>query len=185
MTALPQVARRASIVLALLLAAAPLVAQTSALKGHNTDAPIDFDAARIEVRDKDNQALLSGDVKIRQADMTLDADNVKIFYLRPKTGEPSVKRLDAQGNVRLNSPSEKASGRYGIYDVEQKQITLIGDVVLNRGESQLRGQRLAIDLDTGRSTLDGAASGGGKPGAPASGGRVSGRFVVPPRAPAK
>ncbi len=175
---------KAPLILAVLLAAAPLAAQTSALKGHNTDAPIDFDAARIEVRDQDNQALLSGDVKIRQADMTLDADSVKIFYLRPKTGEPSVRRLDAQGNVRLVSPSEKATGRYGIYDVEQKQITLIGDVVLNRGESQLRGQRLAIDLASGRSTLDGA-SGGGAKGAPATGGRVSGRFVVPPRTPAK
>ncbi len=176
---------KAPLILALLLLASPLAAQTSALRGHNTDAPIDFDAARIEVRDKDDQALLTGDVKIRQADMTLDADSVKIFYLRPKVGEPSVKRLDAQGNVRLTSPSEKASGRYGIYDVEQKQITLIGDVVLNRGESQLRGQRLAIDLESGRSTLDGAASGGGKSGTPATSGRVSGRFVVPPRTAAK
>ncbi|RKH74980.1 OstA family protein, partial [Corallococcus praedator] len=75
--------------------------------------------------------------------------------------------------------------RYAIYDVTQKQITMIGDVVLNRGASQLRGQRLAIDLDTGRATLDGAG-GAARPGAaPAPGGRVSGRFVVPPRPPAK
>ena len=171
--------RRAALLL--IAFAGPAVAQTSALKGHNTDAPIDFDAARIEVRDKDNQALLSGNVKIRQAEMTLDADNVKIFYQRPASGDPQVRRLDADGHVVLTSPSEKASGRYGIYDVTTKQVTLIGDVVLNRGESVLRGQRLAIDLDSGRSTLDGAGSGGGKPGAPATGGRVSGRFVVPPR----
>ena len=165
----------------LLLAGAAAAAQTSALKNHNTDAPIDFDAARIEVRDKDDQALLTGDVKIRQAEMTLDADSVKIFYVRPKVGDPTVKRLDATGNVRLTSPTEKATGRTAIYDVEAKQVTMIGDVVLNRGESQLRGQRLAIDLDTGRATLDGAGT-ASRPGAPAgTGGRVSGRFVVPPR----
>ncbi len=168
--------------LALLALAAPAGAQNSALKNHNTDAPIDFDAARIEVRDKDNQALLSGNVKIVQAEMTLNADNVKIFYDRPKNGDPQVKRLDADGNVVLNSPSEKATGRYGIYDVTTKQVTLIGNVVLTRGGSVLRGQRLAIDLDTGRSTLDGAGAGGvAKPGEPAATGRVSGRFVVPPR----
>jgi lipopolysaccharide export system protein LptA len=170
--------------LPLLLVAGAATAQTSALKNHDTDAPIDFDAARIEVRDKENQALLTGDVKIRQGRMTLDADSVKIFYSRPARGDPSVRRLDAQGNVRLVSPSERASGRYGIYDVTEKQITLIGDVILNQGESQLRGQRLAIDLESGRSTLDGA-SGGGTPGKPSSGGRVSGRFVVPQRGPAK
>ncbi len=167
--------------LLLLAAATPSLAQTSALKNHNTDAPIDFDAARIEVRDKDNQAVLTGAVKIRQAAMTLDADSVKIFYLRPKNGDPQVRRLDAEGNVRLTSPTERASGRYGIYDVAQKQLTLIGNVQLTRGESVLRGQRLAIDLDSGRSTLDGAGAGGGAPGTPEASGRVSGRFVVPPR----
>ena len=166
----------------LFVLAVPAAAQDSGLKNHNTDAPIDFDAARIEVRDKDNQALLSGAVKIVQAEMTLTADNVKIFYDRPKTGDPQVKRLDADGNVVLTTPTEKASGRYGIYDVTQKQVTLIGSVVLNRGESVLRGQRLAIDLDSGRSTLDGAGAGGtAKPGQTAPSGRVSGRFVVPPR----
>lgn len=168
--------------LLLLAAATPAVAQTSALKNHNIDAPIDFDAARIEVRDKDNQALLSGDVKIRQAAMSLDADTVKIYYLRPKTGDPQVQRLDANGNVRLTSPTERATGRSGVYDVTGKQITLIGNVVLTRGESVLRGQRLAVDLESGRSTLDGAGAGGAAaPGAPATSGRVSGRFVVPPR----
>lgn len=166
----------------LLAVAAPAAAQTSALKNHNTDAPIDFDANRIEVQDKQNQALLTGDVRIRQAEMTLNADTVKIFYLRPKTGDPQVKRLDAQGSVVLTSPSERATGRYGIYDVTSKQVTMIGDVVLTQGQSVLRGQRLAIDLDSGRSTLDGAGAGGsGKPGSAPSGGRVSGRFVVPPR----
>ena len=170
--------------LLLLFVAGGAAAQTSALKNHDTDAPIDFDAARIEVRDRENQALLTGDVKIRQGRMTLDADSVKIFYSRPVRGDPSVRRLDAQGNVRLVSPSERASGRYGIYDVTEKQITLIGDVVLNQGDSQLRGQRLAIDLDSGRSTLDGSSR-GGTPGSPATGGRVSGRFVVPQRTPTK
>ncbi|WP_419816438.1 LptA/OstA family protein [Glacieibacterium sp.] len=169
----------ALILLPLLLATAA-AAQNSALKGHNTDAPIDVDAARIEVSDKANQAIFSGDVHIRQTDLKLDADSVKVFYLRPKTGDPTIQRLDATGNVVMTSPTEKASGRLGIYDVTQRQITLIGDVVLNRGDSVLRGQRLAIDLDSGRSTLDGANA-PGKPGEPATGGRVSGRFVVPPR----
>ena len=165
---------------ALLLLAGTAADAQSALKGHDSNAPIDFDAARIEVTDKSNQALLTGDVHIRQTNLTLDADSVKIFYLRPKVGPASVQRLDATGNVKMTSPNEKASGRLGIYDVTQRQITLIGDVVLNRGDSVLRGQRLAIDLDSGRSTLDGSGT-PSRPGQPATGGRVSGRFVVPPR----
>ena len=171
---------RAFVLLALF--AAPAFAQTSALKGHDTNAPIDVDAARIEVRDNDAQAVFSGDVKIRQAELTLDADSVKVLYQRAGKGDPQIQRLDARGNVRMTSPSERASGRTAIYDVPARIITVLGDVVLTRGDSVLRGERLAINLESGRSTLDGRGSAApAAPGAPAAGGRVSGRFVVPQR----
>jgi lipopolysaccharide export system protein LptA len=173
-------------VLTLVLFAVPAAAQTSALKGHNTSAPIDVSADRIEVRDADKQAIFSGSVSIRQGGMKLDADTVKVFYTQAKAGSPEISRLDAQGNVKLVTATETATGRYGIYDVTRKTITLVGNVVLTRGGSVLNGQRLAIDLASGRSTLDGAGGGTGKPGeaAPASG-RVTGRFIVPQRTPPK
>ena len=165
------------------LSAVPVSAQTSALAKHNTDAPVDFDADHVEVRDNDQQALLTGSVRVTQGTLTLNADQVKMFYRRAPGRQPEIQRMDAQGNVKLTSPSERASGSYGIYDVTQRIITLSGDVVLTRGESVLRGQRLSIDLDSGRSTLDSASgsTSGSKAVAPASGGRVSGHFVVPPR----
>lgn len=158
--------------------AAPTLAQglgSSALKGHDTNAPIDIDAQRIEVRDLENIAVFSGAVKVKQQDMNLSAAELRVFYEKGAGGNPTILRIDAKGGFSLVSPSERAKSSYGVYDVEQRQLTMIGDVVLNRGDSVLRGQRLAIDLDTGRSTLDGASSGG-----PASS-RVTGRFVVPPR----
>ncbi|MGI4877791.1 MAG: hypothetical protein ACRYG4_09935 [Janthinobacterium lividum] len=48
------------------LLAAPLAAQ-SALKGHNTDAPIDVDAKAIDVLDANGKAIWTGDVRITQA----------------------------------------------------------------------------------------------------------------------
>lgn len=155
----------------------------SALKGHNTDAPIDVDARAIDVLDQNGKAIWTGDVRIVQGDMKLNADTVTVFYDRLKTGGAlAIKRLDAQDNVRLITPTETASGRYGVYDVTQKTITLVGGVTLTRGESVLHGQRLTMDLDSGRSKLDGA----GTPAAAGTpGGRVSGRFVVPPRTPAR
>lgn len=166
---------------AALLCAAPVMAQVSALKGHSTNAPIDVAADRMEVRDTENQAIFSGNVSIRQGGMTLDANSVTIFYKRGTGSAPEISRIDAQGAVKLVTASETASGRYGIYDVTAKTITLIGNVVLTRGGSVLNGQRLAIDLASGRSTLDGAGA-PAKDSAPAtSSGRVTGRFIVPQR----
>jgi lipopolysaccharide export system protein LptA len=174
-------------VLALTVLAAPALlavsaAAQSALKHHNTDAPIDVDAKSIDVLDAKGQAVWTGDVRITQGDMKLNADTVTVFFSRAKKGgDPVIDRLDANNNVKLVTPSETATGRYGIYDVGRKTVTLIGAVTLTHGDSVLHGQRLAIDLDSGRSRLDGASTGPEVPGTTTTGGRVSGRFVVPPR----
>ena len=157
------------------ISAAPLLAQISALKGLDNSAPIDVDAARIEVQDAANQAVFTGDVVIRQSQLTLYADTVKVLYTR-KSGDPEMQRLDARGSVRLVSPTERATGNTGIYDVTGRIITLTGNVTLDRGGSMLKGQRLVLNLNTGLSSFD--ARGAGPSAAP---GRVTGRFVVPQR----
>ena len=91
-------------------------------------------------------------------------------------GAIQINRIDASGGVVVKSPSETASGNFGIYDTDRKLITLIGDVKLSRGGSQINGSRLVIDLDSGRAVID-----GGAPGVGQNGGRVTGHFTVPQR----
>ena len=168
----------------LALASVPVAAQTSALKGLDTGAPIDVDAARIEIQDNANQAVFSGDVVIRQGRMTLNADTVKILYTRKGDASPEMQRLDARGNVRLITPSEKATGNIGIYDVPAKIITLVGNVTLDRAGTKLRGERLVINLVSGQTSFDGRSGGNAaRPGT--NSGRVTGTFTVPQRTPPK
>lgn len=149
-------------------------AATSALRGLDSKAPIDVDADRIDVLDQQNQAVFSGNVRVRQASLTLEANRIKIAYTRPAgSSDPTITRLDADGNVRMTTPSERATSRFGIYDVEKRILTLIGAVTLTRGTTKVNGNRLTINLITGQTTLDGSTS-SGQPGS-----RVSGRFAVP------
>jgi len=146
----------------------------SALKGHNANAPIDVTADRIEVQDRADRAIFAGNVHVRQAALSLDAARLTVAY--SSAGGIEVERLDASGGVTVRSPSETARGDFGIYDLDRKLITLVGDVVLTRGGSRVSGSRLLIDLDTGRAVID-----GGPPGTGESGGRVTGHFTVPQR----
>ena len=146
----------------------------SALKGHDPDAPIDVAADRIEVQDRADRAVFAGNVRVRQASLTLDTERLTVAYT--SAGGIQIRRLDASGGVTVRSPSETARGNFGIYDLDRKLITLVGGVQLNRNGSQINGQRLTIDLNSGRAVVDGGPAGVGQ-----SGGRVTGHFTVPRR----
>jgi lipopolysaccharide export system protein LptA len=149
----------------------------SALKGHNSNAPVDVTADRIEVQDRADRAIFAGNVHVTQAELTLDTPRLTVAYSGGTNGgNVQIRRLDAAGGVTVKSPSETARGDFGIYDLDRKLITLIGNVQLNREQNQVNGARLVIDLDSGRATVD-----GGPPGVNQSGGRVSGHFTVPQR----
>jgi lipopolysaccharide export system protein LptA len=153
---------------------APAQQPVSALKGHDPDAPIDVAADRIEVQDRSDRAVFAGNVRVRQASLTLDTERLTVAYT--SGGGIQIRRLDASGGVTVKSPSETARGNFGIYDLDRKLITLVGAVQLNRDGSQINGQRLTIDLNSGRAVVD-----GGPAGIDQSGGRVTGRFTVPRR----
>lgn len=155
----------------------------SSLKGHNTDQPVNIDSDRIELSDKENRAVFVGKVHAVQGDMTMDAARMTVAYRKaqgPNT-DPEIQRIDASGGVTVIDPTETAKGSFGIYDLDRRLITLIGNVKLTRGTNTVNGARLVIDLTTGRSTVDGNAVGAPAGGNAATGGRVTGHFTVPKR----
>lgn len=171
--------RRLALILPLVIAA-PAGAQR-----HNTDAPINFSAGAIELQDRANRAVLSGDVRVTQADMTLTADRLTVAYTgQVLDGSPQVSRLDAAGGVLVRRPDQTARGNYAVYDLNRRLITMVGGVTLTQGANTVNGGRLTINLDTGRAVIDGSSVGGagGAPGTVRQqGGRVTGTFSVPKR----
>jgi lipopolysaccharide export system protein LptA len=154
------------------IAQQPQEQPVSALKGHDRDAPVDVTADRIEVQDRADRAMFTGNVHVKQAELSLDTPRLTVAY--SSSGGVQIRRLDAAGGVVVRSPSETAIGDFGVYDLDRRLITLIGNVQLNRGNNQVNGSRLVIDLDSGRAVID-----GGPPGVNQSGGRVTGHFTVP------
>ena len=162
----------------------PAAEPASALRGHNGNAPVDVSADRIEVQERADRAVFSGNVHVKQEELTLDTARLTIAYSSggqsgggQAGGGVQIRRLDAAGGVTVNSPSETAKGDFGVYDLDRKLITVIGNVMLTRQGSKVMGSRLVIDLNSGRAVID-----GGAPGVGQSGGRVTGRFTVPQRA---
>ena len=146
-----------------------------AIAGHNSQAPVNYAADRIELQDKQNRVVLSGNVDITQAELQMRAARTTVAYT--DGGNLQIQRIDATGGVTVMRGNERASGDAAVYDFNRKIITLVGNVALRRGTDTLNGGRLVIDLTTGLSNIDGRAGAAGTTGQ--TGGRVSGSFSVP------
>ena len=166
---------------ATVIAGAPLLL-AQGLAGHDSNAPVNYAADRIELQDKAKRVILSGNVQITQGDLHVNSARSTLSY----TDQPALKlhRLDAVGGVDVLRGNERARGDVAVYDFDRRLITMLGHVALRRGTTDtLNGGRLVIDLNSGLSSVDGRSSGAssalGAAGGSTGGGRVSGTFAVP------
>lgn len=151
-------------------------AHAQLLRGHDSGAPVTFSADRIEVQDRADRVVVSGNVHVTQGGLTLNSARMTVAY--HNGGGIEIERIDASGGVRVTRGTDSARGDIAIYDLNRRLITMLGSVELTQGTNHLSGGRLVMDLESGRSTVDGQAASGGTSG---GGGRVTGTFTVPKR----
>ncbi|MBT0668762.1 OstA family protein [Novosphingobium profundi] len=145
-----------------LIATQQIGAQT--LSGHNSNAPVDFAADKIELQDKQDRVVLTGNVDIKQDGLRLTAARTVVNFTN--TQRMQVQRITATGGVRVTQADQVATGDVAVYDFNKRIITMVGNASLKRGNTDtLHGGRFVVDLNTGVSS--------------ASGGRVQGTFNVP------
>jgi len=162
------------LLLALALCAAPAAAEQksqgppNALQGfsQNRDQPVKIQAASLEVRDKEKIATFSGDVQVFQGDTELRCKLLNVFYddeAAPKGAKTAdagpadqrqIRRIEAKGGVIVNQKDQTASGDAATFNMRENTVTLVGNVVVTRGQDVLRGHRLVVDLTTGITKMD-------------------------------
>jgi lipopolysaccharide export system protein LptA len=149
----------------------------NALQGfsQNRGQPVQIEAARLEVRDKDRKATFSGRVKVVQGDTTMRCKTLVVFY-EPKQqaigaigampaakpgpgGSSQISKLEASGGVTVTQKDQTATGETGLFDMKTNTVTLLGNVLVSQGPNVLRGERLTVDLTTGVSHVEAGNNG--------------------------
>jgi lipopolysaccharide export system protein LptA len=163
--------------------------------GENKDQPVQIEAATLEVRDKNKQAMFSGNVQVVQGDTTMKCQSLVVFYGQEvglgadgapvattaksspsmPQGAQNIRRIEARGGVTVITKDQNASGDLGVYDLRTKTITLSGNVVVSQGQNVIHGERVVVDTTTGYARVE-SGSTPGIAGAP--GGRV--RALIQP-----
>jgi lipopolysaccharide export system protein LptA len=144
--------------------------------GSNSKEPIKIDSNKLEVYDKENRAVYSGDVVLVQGQTTLRSTTMTVFYVSnkatgggastPASGQNSIRQIDFAGPVSILSGTQSATSKFMVYDAQAETVTMTGNVVIADCDNVQRGERAVYDIKTGRATVDA----GGK-------GRVQGIFT--------
>ena len=101
--------------------------------------------------------------------------------------EPAGVAARCVGGVIVKRPDQTARSQYAIYDLNRRVITMLGAVTLTQAGNTVNGGRLTMNLDTGRSVIDGSSVAGGSAGGSGAsggtvtqtGGRVTGTLLGP------
>ncbi|MGL4960762.1 MAG: LptA/OstA family protein [Inquilinus sp.] len=81
------------------------------------------------------------------------ADTLTGHFAPNEKGEKELSVVDADGNVKLTTPTDVVTGRTGRYDVKAQFATITDDVRMTRGGNQLNGDYAEVDMASGVSKL--------------------------------
>src|SRR4051812_10658167 len=126
----------------------------NALQGfqQNRGQPVQIEAARLEVRDKDKMATFNGNVKVVQGDTTMRCKTLVVFYeqsskdgeqvvaavktmpaAKPGPGGSSqINKLEAGGGVTVTQKDQTATGERALFDMKSNTVTLLGNVLVTQ-----------------------------------------------------
>lgn len=135
----------------------------------NSKEPITIEADALEVFDKEQRALYTGNVVVTQGDTVMKAKKMVIFYDKPAeqaspaaapTGDTtSIRRVEAEGGVVITDKNQIATGDNGIYENATDTVTLTGNVTLSKGKNVTKGSKLVYNLGTGVANVEAGGTG--------------------------
>ncbi len=140
----------------LLVALLPLLVQA---KTTDRNAPMDVEADRTDAMlGDDSDSILTGNVKITQGSLEVNADRAVIHRRGGDiteitlTGAPATLKQMADNGEPMNARAAQI-----VYTLSSDQVVLTGGVVIEQPRGTLRGETIKYDLKTGR--LDGGGDG--------------------------
>lgn len=151
--------------------------------GSGTKEPIKIDADRLDVFDKEQRAVFSGNVVAVQGESTVHCAELTVLYEQQRGQAPgarasapaqsgvpgqdgAIRRIDCKGPVTVVSKTQTATGDNAVFDRSANRVVLTGNVALSDGPNVTRGDKIVYDLNTGIANVE-----------TTTGGRVRALFV--------
>jgi len=148
---------------ALSLLANAAKSESDGRKPESENRQIRITADQLTTSNEESFAEFTGDVEAVQADFIIRSDTLRIYYRSEQTtaeteavGPDSIRRIVAEGNVRIQSGPQSATTDRAEYSVNDGQLTLIGKgSTVTDGLNRIEGSRLTLNRITGEIKVQG------------------------------
>lgn len=131
------------------------IPQANAQFGFDGDGIIEIAADKASYKGETTE--LFGNVIVKQGRSTIRSNKMTIYRAKPTSiSEGSIEagditRIVATGNVSYVSPENTVTGNKGIYQRQEQEIKILGNVILKRPSgASVRGEVLFYDLEKKR-----------------------------------
>ncbi|NQV57535.1 MAG: hypothetical protein HQ503_16860 [Rhodospirillales bacterium] len=138
---------------------------------------------QMEYYETAGEAIARGNAKAFHDGKTIGADVLQAKFRKTAKGKSEIFEVHAFDNVFILTDQDTVRADKGIYNVPSGMATLVGNVRITRGGSQLAGDKAEINVNTGISKLltdNGPSSGSGGPQSEKPKKRVRG-LILPQR----
>ncbi len=121
------------------------------------DQPIEIAAGELDLEHSKGRVVYRGGVDVRQGDLHLVCDQLTITYQGGDAGGATeLEEVVAHGHVRVEQGARSAVADLAIFDSVERKISLLGAAEVRDGPNIVRGDRVTIFVDEGRSVVEAA-----------------------------
>jgi len=116
----------------------------------------------LEYHEASQTILARGNAIAVRGDRRVRADLLTGHLEKRSDGSYEITRLEADGNVEVQTKDTYAKSAKGDYDLNKDFMTLTGDVKITNGQNQFNGEYAEMDVNSGVSRLLGSPGGSGR-----------------------
>ncbi len=125
----------------------------------SNDEPIQIESDALKIDEETSKATFTGNVKVVQGEMTLQAGEMVVNYAKNggsvSSGAAEIREIELYRKVLIVSGTQTATADTGNFNMADETLVLTGDkVVLTDRENVFIGCKLTVQMKNGQAKLD-------------------------------
>ncbi len=118
-----------------------------------SEQPLRITSQHLEANHKNSVIIFSGNVVAKQGNMTIYADEARVYYEKKEQGN-EIREIVATGNVKMQEADRLATGQKAVFTNSEQKIVLTGQPKVWQGKDMVSGDKIIVFLGEDKSFVE-------------------------------